>query len=76
MITIFTKINDPHSHYLRFSTYYFQQTIPHYGCSRIYTQNDFLFYRLNHLITSIKVGKPTTLSLNIFIISSFRCIPC
>ena len=40
-------------------------------------QNDFLFDRIYHYsITSISVGKPTTLSLNVFIISSFNATPC
>ena len=33
---------------------------------RINAQNNLFFYRLNHSNTSINVGNPTTLSLNIF----------
>lgn len=40
------------------------------------TQNNFFLYRLYHTITSINVGKPITLSLNIFSNSSFSFTPC
>ena len=76
MIIVFTLIYHSHGDDLRFGTCYFQQSVTHDGSSGVNAQNYFLFNRLNHLITSIKVGNPTTLSLKTFIISSLSFIPC
>ena len=69
------KVDYPQGEHLRPGTGYLQHTVSHNIGTWVNAQNDFLFNRLYHLITSISVGNPITLSLKTFIISSFRRIP-
>ena len=76
MIGKLTQVDNPHSNHFWFGSFYSQHSISHDCRTGVYPQNYLLFYRLNHSITSINVGNPITLSLNILVSSSFNRIPC
>ena len=72
MIGKLTQVDNPHSNHFGFGSFYSQHSISHDCRAGVYPQNYLLFYRLNHSITSINVGNPITLSLNILVSSSFN----
>jgi len=76
VITKFTQIDNPHSNHFRLCARYSQNPISHNGSTRINAQNYLFFDRLYHSITSISVGNPIALSLNVFDNSSFSFTPC
>ena len=66
MIAELPQIDDPHSDHLGSCPANTEHSVSHDRSTGINAQNNLFFYRLNHSNTSINVGNPTTLSLNIF----------
>lgn len=71
-----SQIDNPHSYHFRFGAHNTQHSVAHNISTRIDTQNNLFLDWYYHSTSSINVGNPTTLSLNMRSISSLSFTPC
>ena len=76
VVGILAEVYHPQREHLRLRVHNVQHPISHQVRTRVNAQYHLVLDRLSHLMTSISVGNPTTLSLKIFSNSSFKAMPC